>query len=127
VPVPLGAALPPPLDSPEGGGGGEAIFESFSAGSDSLPIFFSQPRMAGSFPLTHPISMPFMSTFDSGEFAGADEAHTAPYASPMVLNGTRAVAWVGAAEDSKHGLSCELRKVQQPTYLQSSWTSLPSC
>lgn len=55
----------------------------------SLPIFFSQPKIAGSFPPTHPISIPFSPR------SAFPLAHTAANASPICLNGTSAVPYFG--------------------------------
>lgn len=71
------------------GGFGE---EEDSPGVGSFPIFFSQPRIAGSLLLTHVISIPFMSTRDDED---VEEAVTDAYASEMFLKGTSAVACVG--------------------------------
>jgi hypothetical protein len=51
------------IDAPVGPASGEVVDENRDAsGVGSLPIFFSQPRMAGSLLLTQVISIPFMST-----------------------------------------------------------------
>jgi hypothetical protein len=55
----------------------------------NLPIFFNQTKIGGSFPPTHPISIP------SKPRSRFPLAHTAANASPICLKATRAVPYFG--------------------------------
>ena len=68
------------------------VFVSPGAGGGSvpnLPIFFNHTSIGGSFPPTHPTSI------SSSPRSRFPLAHTAAKASPICLNGTRAVPYFG--------------------------------